>query len=59
VEVMTLINDRAESARVMTDFLSATMPEVRKSLPDWQAVQRGDASAVSGGVVPDTNAPQQ
>jgi hypothetical protein len=43
----------------MTDFLSATMPEVRKSLPDWQAVKRGDASAVSGGVVPDTNARQQ
>jgi hypothetical protein len=59
VEVMTLINDRAESARVMTDFLSAAMPEVRKSLPDWEAVQRGAASAASAGLVPETNAPQQ
>ncbi|MGB7159456.1 MAG: exosortase-associated EpsI family protein [Tepidisphaeraceae bacterium] len=41
VEVMTLIDDHDESARVMTDFLSSALPEVRKSLPDWDAVKRG------------------
>jgi hypothetical protein len=59
VEVMTLLSDRAESARVMTDFLSAAMPEVRKSLPDWAAVKRGDApAAAADGIVPKTNTPQ-
>jgi hypothetical protein len=59
VEVMTLINDRTASASVMEDFLSNAMPEVRKSLPDWDAIKRGGAAAASSGIVPDTNAPQQ
>ena len=25
----------------MTDFLSAALPEVRKSLPNWEAVKGG------------------
>jgi hypothetical protein len=60
VEVMTLINDKQESAKVMEDFLASAMPEVRKSLPDWEAVKRnGVAPAAASGLVPDTNAPQQ
>lgn len=59
VEVMTMINDKEKSAKVMEDFLSSAMPEVRKSLPDWEAVKRGEVSASASGVVPDTNAPQQ
>jgi hypothetical protein len=61
VEVMTLIPDHAESARVMTDFLNGAMPEVRKSLPDWEAVKRGAAAPVASasGITPDTNASQQ
>ena len=35
IEVMTTIRDEAESARVMTDFLTAAMPEVLKCMPDW------------------------
>ena len=58
VEVMTLVGDPTVSARVMTDFLSSVMPEVRKSLPDWEAVTRGELPK-SAGIVPDTNAPQQ
>ncbi len=57
VEVMTLVNDRTASARVMEDFLSSAVPEVRKSLPDWDAVTRGQTA--SSGIIPDTNAPQQ
>ena len=57
VEVMTLIKDPAASARVMQDFLSNVMPEVRKSLPDWEAVKRGELP--QSGVLPNTNAPQQ
>ena len=58
VEVMTLIKDQTVSARVMQDFLSNAMPEVRKSLPNWDAVMRGEVPR-SAGVIPDTNAPQQ
>ena len=58
VEVMTLIRDQSVSARVMQDFLSTAMPEVRKSLPDWEAVKRGELPKTAG-VIPDTNAPQQ
>ena len=57
VEVMTLIKDPAASARVMQDFLSNVMPEIRKSLPDWEAVKRGELP--QSGVLPNTNAPQQ
>jgi hypothetical protein len=42
VELLTLIRDREQSAAVMTDFLSAALPEVQKTLPDWQAVRRGE-----------------
>jgi hypothetical protein len=55
---MTLIKDQTVSARVMQDFLSNAMPEVRKSLPNWDAVMRGEVPR-SAGVIPDTNAPQQ
>jgi hypothetical protein len=58
VEVMTLIKDQAVSARVMQDFLSSVVPEVRKSLPDWEAVKRGELPKTTG-IVPETNAPQQ
>ena len=37
--------------------LSNVMPEIRKSLPDWEAVKRGELP--QSGVLPDTNAPQQ
>jgi hypothetical protein len=59
VEVMTVASDRAQSATAMTDFLASAMPEVRKSLPDWEAVKRGDLAATKGGVIPDVNTPQQ
>jgi Protein of unknown function (DUF3485) len=61
VEVMTLIDDKAKSAKVMEDFLSSVMPEVRKSLPDWEAVKSGAVASSSGesGIVPEVNAPQQ
>jgi hypothetical protein len=59
VEVMTLAADKDKAALAMTDFLSSAMPEVRKSLPDWEAVKRGDPAATKAGVVPDVNAPQQ
>ena len=35
IEVMTTIEDPHESARVMTDFLAAAMPEIDRCLPDW------------------------
>ncbi|HEV2293259.1 MAG TPA: exosortase-associated EpsI family protein [Tepidisphaeraceae bacterium] len=59
VEVMTLINDKDTSAKVMEDFLTAAMPEIRKSLPDWEAVTRDGVPPAPAGAVPNTNAPQQ
>jgi hypothetical protein len=38
VEIMTSMSDRHASAKVMTDFLSAAMPEIEQVLPDWQRV---------------------
>lgn len=41
VELQTFVPDRQASAKVITDFLSRILPEVRKSLPDWQRVTAG------------------
>jgi hypothetical protein len=35
IEVMTTMEDSKESARVMTDFLTAAMPEIQRCMPDW------------------------
>jgi hypothetical protein len=40
IEVMTTIDNKEESARVMTDFLTNALPEVQKCMPDW-AKQNG------------------
>ena len=42
VETMTVVKNAADSAQVMTDFLSYAVPEIEKMLPDWDAVQRGE-----------------
>jgi hypothetical protein len=47
VELLTIINDRDASAAVMTDFLSTALPEVQRTLPDWQAVRRGDVATAA------------
>jgi hypothetical protein len=38
VELMTLMPDADASAKVMNDFLSYSLPEVEKCLPDWNKV---------------------
>jgi hypothetical protein len=38
VEVMTLEGDSKKSAAVMTDFLSAALPEIYRCMPDWSKV---------------------
>jgi hypothetical protein len=42
VELMTLLPNPDESARVMTDFLSVALPEIEKSWPDWNRVTGRD-----------------
>jgi hypothetical protein len=50
VEVLTILDNRDESAAVMTDFLSSALPEVQKTLPDWDAVRRGEAAPTATAV---------
>ncbi|HQY87747.1 MAG TPA: exosortase-associated EpsI family protein, partial [Tepidisphaeraceae bacterium] len=39
IELMTYMNtDTAGAKEVMDDFLTSTVPEIEKCLPDWQAV---------------------
>jgi hypothetical protein len=38
VEVMTLLADQRTSARVLRDFLAAALPQIERSLPDWELV---------------------
>ncbi len=41
VELMAIIPDHDECARVMSDFLKSVMPEVEKCYPDWNSVEHG------------------
>ncbi|HEX8521137.1 MAG TPA: exosortase-associated EpsI family protein [Tepidisphaeraceae bacterium] len=43
VEVMTLVSDADKSARVMTDFLTEALPDIYRSMPDWQKVAGSEA----------------
>ncbi len=43
IELMTLLRDHEQSAGVMTDFLAVALPEVEKSLPDWNRYVGGSA----------------
>lgn len=38
IEMMSLLRDREESARVMGDFLASALPPIEKSLPDWNKI---------------------
>lgn len=40
VELLMVMNDREQSAKVMNDFLTHALPEIEKSLPDWAAVTK-------------------
>ena len=44
VELMTTIKDHDECQKVMTNFLTAALPEVEKCFPDWNQVEYGGAS---------------
>jgi len=39
VELMTVVRNRDESAKVMQDFLASVMPDVEKCLPDWNKIK--------------------
>ncbi len=45
VEVMTLVNNQAKSAKVLTDFLTNALPEIYKCLPDWSKVTAAEHGA--------------
>src|SRR6202035_1715522 len=38
VELMTTESDRERSAAVMKDFLRSALPEIEKTLPDWNSL---------------------
>jgi hypothetical protein len=42
VELMTIVRDSGESARIMSDFLAASLPEIEKCWPDWNSLRAGD-----------------
>jgi hypothetical protein len=48
IELMTTMDDRETSARIMNEFLDAALPEIEKSLPDWEAIKAGKTPAVRG-----------
>ena len=56
VEVMTLEPNPKKSAEVMTDFLTVALPEIYRSMPDWQKVTSAEqpqlAKAASPAQVP-------
>jgi hypothetical protein len=39
VELMTILKDHDQSAKIMSDFLKVALPEVEKCLPDWNKVE--------------------
>ena len=39
VELMSIIPDHDECAKVMSDFLATAMPEIEKCYPDWNSVE--------------------
>lgn len=39
IELMTVSNDREQSAKVMNEFLVDLLPEVERCLPDWEEVR--------------------
>jgi hypothetical protein len=41
VELMTVLPDREQAAKVMQDFLRASLPEVERCLPDFKAIKAG------------------
>jgi len=40
VELMSIIPDHDECAKVMSSFLTSAMPEVEKCYPDWDSVEK-------------------
>jgi hypothetical protein len=48
IELMTVIPDHDRCAAVMTDFLSAAVPQVAACYPDWAAVERGTRAVPTG-----------
>jgi hypothetical protein len=45
IELMSLLEDRQKASAVMDEFLQHALPEVEKSLPDWEKVKAGEKSA--------------
>jgi hypothetical protein len=43
IEMMTVMNDADESARIMNDYLTSALPEIEKCLPDWKKVTQPQA----------------
>jgi hypothetical protein len=41
VELMSIIPDHDQCAKVMSNFLVSAMPEIEKCLPDWNSVEHG------------------
>jgi hypothetical protein len=39
VELMTILKDHDQTAKMMSDFLKDALPEVEKCLPDWNKVE--------------------
>jgi hypothetical protein len=47
IECMTTIDNSAESAKVLSDFLSNALPEIHKCMPDWQKEHAGAKTQVA------------
>jgi hypothetical protein len=44
IELMTILKDHDECQKVMTNFLTAALPEIEKCFPDWNQVEGGGVS---------------
>jgi hypothetical protein len=44
---MTTIDNSADSAKVLSDFLSNALPEIHKCMPDWQKEHAGAKTQVA------------
>jgi hypothetical protein len=43
VELMSIIPDHDECAKIMSSFLTSAMPEIEKCYPDWKSVEQVNA----------------
>jgi hypothetical protein len=44
IELMTILKDHDECQKVMSNFLTAALPEIEKCWPDWNQVEGGGVS---------------